>query len=197
MSQRFFRKAIHAPWAPKPPKVYEFRALTALGTRYKPDGGPQYRLMDMGKAQQAMGGRRGGKQAWLNGRANKFNSISGRKAARRRWDRYSPINGHIGVRLGLRANRRPAVNHASLRVFYTAHPTYGVWFDWEDQRWYAGVDAHPISERTALTRLGHLKPQKGRERSFIPDTIKPMVSGKQLAGCKGRRRLVKPSGGQV
>ena len=163
---------------PKPPKLSKI----VMGKRVDPHGRVKYQGLDRGQAGLVMGGSKGGKQAWANGRANKFNSESARKAARRRWDRYERPWKRTGLRVGMAAKRRAAVNHAELRRHYAENPTAGIRYEgsvdgkhiWSQK---IGDRIQQTTERTALVKLGHLK---GRG-TFIPQEIQSVQRGKKVA----------------
>lgn len=68
-----------------------------------------------------------------------------------------------------------AVDRTALRLHYSLHPTQGIHFTYtRDHESKVGVwilstpeSVRTLSERAALTRLGHLRPQHG----YVPTNI--------------------------
>jgi len=66
----------------------------------------QTRFYSSAKWAHLQGVKKGGRVTAALGTGHKFTTESGRKAALKMWKKR-PVNGHIGVRLGIPANRRP------------------------------------------------------------------------------------------
>lgn len=71
------------------------------------------------------------------------------------------------------STKRVAVDRKALREHYARYPTNGItfYYPWAecDGGWMLSTPGHTrlISERAALVRLGHLKPQHG----FVPSDV--------------------------
>ncbi len=79
------------------------------------------------------------------------------------------MNKRIGKRIGLPSKNRPPVDRAALRAQYSiteglpANPPY-IYY-WPGDGWHRALKSgysRPISEKWALTYLGHLGNQKGK-----------------------------------
>jgi hypothetical protein len=121
------------------------------------------------KAQQARS--RGAITLHARGKAHRFNSVTGRKAIRRLWDRRYRFNKHVGRRLGHASKHRPGVTWAGFRALYANSSTSAVFYMPCNGTWWRKPDEglpYKISERAALVALGHLPRPKGRGR--VPGT---------------------------
>jgi len=157
---QFFRNAHSMDKPPKVPKpVYpKFEVVQR--------GNGQTMVVDSAWARKQRGRSKGGQVSQQNGNGHRFTTETGRKAALKTWKRRRKQSHRGGrITIGTPARRRPAVNHAALRAFYSEHPTKGItWhpiYDWTITR---GGDTYPLTERTALRHLGHL-PKAG---GFVP-----------------------------
>lgn len=166
-SRNFFRKGVEAKKVadnkplPKPKPVH--KGLVQIETK-------EGRVLLMGSAQAAMqqGRSKGGREAHRKGTRFCWTSEQARAAAQKAWKtRWRKAKG---IRIGRPAKQRPAVNHAKLRTYYSTRSYMGVQFDAKTNVWMQ-TDSHnkvtyPITERTALIRLGHLPPP--RKRGLVP-----------------------------
>lgn len=108
------------------------------------------------EAQRQLQRSKGGQRAQATGRGHAWNSKTARKAALKRWRKH-PMTKR-GYRRGQRFKNRPPVAHGPLRERYALNPCRGVQYSPALQVWLLTDDSgtRPISERTALRRLGHL-----------------------------------------
>lgn len=100
--------------------------------------------------------------------APQFTSVSAKAAITKRWAKH-PVT-RTGMRRGARLIRRKPVARQPLRDRYTLAPVRGVQYSPALKVWVLTDEfgTRPITERTALIRLGHLP--KARE-SFVPVEI--------------------------
>jgi hypothetical protein len=181
-TRHFFRKAV-AP-APKPPTMPRpnHRQKNVMGVRLDAFGVRQHRVMSSRQAAVALGTRKGGLHSAAKGVAHRWTSEGARKAALKSWKRRK-FNRRINARVGMKAKRRPPLWREPLRVHYAATPTRGIWYDLALQQWFRWVadpdggdpTKHRLSERAALTALGHLPSKAG----YIPDTVTPVIRKKR------------------
>ncbi len=102
------------------------------------------------------------------GLAHRWNSESARKAALTMWEKKK--KGASGRRLGYPVKRQDRIDHALMREYYSnIRGTFGdgtIYYEPGIGQWLAVMSIgrkyfnRVISERAALTRLGHLKARK-------------------------------------
>lgn len=165
MTFKYFRKAHSQDKTPKPPKpepIPEFeihRLASGLVRRYN----SMYLAKQRGRS-------KGGLAIARLGLAHRWTSESARRAALKRWRTRNRMNKHINKRIGLPSKNRAPVDRAVLRLQYAQHPRLGIIYcpvyrEW--QRLLPNGDIRPLSERWALTYLGHL----GRQASRLPREV--------------------------
>lgn len=143
---------------PKPPRQTVALILTT----------GQSRVMPAIVWAQMAGRSRGGTTSHLRGVRPCWTTETARKAALKRWGPKGRNRLYKGRRVGLKSKRRAAIDHAALRVAYTVrynpatsplplgriffvpHPLRLQWFE------VTATGYRCLSERTALTKLGHL-----------------------------------------
>jgi len=140
-------------------------------------GGDAYRRL--------MARSKGGRTAQAKGTAHRWTSETARKAAKKLWaTRWRKVNG---MRIGVPAKKRASVDRQALRERYkngrteTSAITYEgfiegghVWAECD------GVSIRPISERTALRKLGHLPSPTPAIPLRVVTRIK-LIDGKTVA----------------
>lgn len=155
-----------------------------LGVADTATGSQKVRLMTAKQARQRMAGHKAGRTTAARPSVGRFDSEMAQRASRKLWTKKYPLKK--GIRLGLPALKRKKVseNRAALRIKYAESPTLGITYRVEDAVWVilADVDGQErvISERSALTKLGHLSSRS----SFIPTSVRVV-----------RRRKPKAKGG--
>jgi hypothetical protein len=125
------------------------------------------RVLPSGRYASQMARVKGGNVVQATGACTtRFTSETGRKAAQRLWK--TRFRKHRGLRLGVPAHRRPTVGRAALRARYADGWTAGVRYDAVTKTWMLGAYGvvRPITERTALARLGHLPRVR---KTWVPD----------------------------
>jgi hypothetical protein len=154
------------------------------------------RTMAAREAARQQGRRKGGLKTQALGLGHRWTSETAREAARALWarKRHKPLGSsqgtRLGVRIGLRSNRRKPVLRAPLREHYAQHVVRGIAYipaDASTPGFWSQMTEHGIqriSERTALTKLGHLRPYTG----YVPDTIVEVPRGTQRAGTGTNNR---------
>lgn len=185
---RFFRKGLVANAPPRPPKPVrppapDHKRKIVMGVRISATGKREHRTMSSRKAAWVLAGQKGGLTSAASGKSHRWNSETARKAAIKSWTKRRKFNKRIGARVGMVAKKRTGLWREPLRAYYAQHPTRGitwipqVWFSADtptNSGYWARVNAdggeRRLSERQALTALGHLKSSKG----YIPDTITPV-----------------------
>jgi hypothetical protein len=158
------------PIKPKP----DHRRKTVMGVRFTATGVREHKTMSSRKAAQVLGGQKGGLAIAAAGTAHRWTPETARKAAVKSWTKVRKFNKRINARVGVKANRRKALWRAPLRAYYAENPTRGIHFEnsFLGARWLRtshGI-TREISERAALTALGHLSSPRG----YIPDSITPV-----------------------
>lgn len=174
-------KAVVAARPPKPPPVRppDHHRKVVMGVKLHPTGKREHKTMASRKAAQVLGGQKGGLKSSNLGTAHRWTTETARKAAIKSWTKRRKFNKLIQARVGMRANRRAPLWRAPLRAYYAENPTRGIqfipvfWQNWLGPCWIrtTGDITRQISERAALTALGHLRSSSG----YIPDTITPVV----------------------
>lgn len=178
----FFKRGVAARAIVRPPKVPKPAApdhhrKIVMAVRFRPTGTKEHKTMSSRKAAQVLGGQKGGLRsaalAAAGGKAHRWTSETARKAAIKSWTKRRKFNKRINARVGVQANRRPAMWREPLRAYYRENPTRGITY-WGSGVWHR-IDVstgtvRAISERAALQALGHLS-----TRGYIPDTITPVV----------------------
>lgn len=160
MTQHFFRKAAEARTRPRPPKQQRPDHQYKIVMIRKTSG--QLFAMSSAKLAHLQGASKGGQTTAGRPNPGRFTSTSGRKAALKVWKTRWKFNRRIGTRIGRRAKPRPRIAREPLRQFYTMTTKRDIRFDAQQRLWY--LAERPITERTALQRLGYL-PKPGR---FVP-----------------------------
>lgn len=156
----YFRKGIHAKLHPRIRKSRPVhQGLVQIITR---DG--QSRMMASNEAARQLGRSKGGRVAHERGTRYCWTPEQARAAANKLWRTRWRMNKRIGTRLGRPSKYRPRLNRVVLRQYYANNPTLGITFNNSEQSWF--VNGLRISERTALTRLGHKPPP--RKRGLVP-----------------------------
>lgn len=126
--------------------------------------------MAAGLAAQQVARSKGGRRIHELGKAHQFTSETARAAALKLWrTRQRKVKG---VRVGMRRNVAPRTNRKDLRLIYAignCEPESPAWYDPFEQQWFAWTREFPISERTALRRLGHL-PYRNR-KGIVPERV--------------------------
>jgi hypothetical protein len=148
----------------------------------------EHKTMASRKAAQVLGAQKGGLKVSALGTAHRWTSETARKAAIKSWTKRRKFNRRIMARVGVKANRAKGLWREPLRAYYAENPSRNIqWVShfgagsvghWN--RTYADGTVRTISERAALTALGHLSTDRG----FIPDSITPVhrkLTKKQLA----------------
>lgn len=102
------------------------------------------------------------------GLAHRWNSESARRAANKMWK--TKRKGKSGRRLGFPAKLTPRIDHQMMREYYSKFTEQGISYNENTEQWERWASADELerycgqmvsmSERAALTRLGHLKPRK-------------------------------------
>src|SRR6266851_3635904 len=100
--------------------------VTKFVTYRLPNG--QCRRVSVAMYKRLLASSKGGQVAQARGPANRFMSETGRKAARRLWDRVYRVNKRVGIRLGRTKIYRPQVNRSVLRALYSERPACGIWY---------------------------------------------------------------------
>jgi hypothetical protein len=144
----------------------------------------EHKTMASRKAAQVLGGQKGGLKSSANGTAHRWTPETARKAAIKSWTKRRKFNRRIMARVGVKANRAKGLWREPLRAYYAENPTRGITYYMDVKAWFRQgtptVQARELSERAALTALGHLSTDRG----FIPDSITPVhrrPTKKQLA----------------
>lgn len=158
-----------------PPKK-RYKGQVVIGTAVIGATGKKIsRYMHALEAVRQQGRSKGGFAIQASGKAHRWTSESARKAALKSWKVKGRIATRIGVRVG-RSHVRPKVRNdrKALRGVYTANIVKNIQYDPVFKNWLDMSDVpRVISERQALTRLGHLKNHKG----YIPESILEVRSG--------------------
>lgn len=176
MANRFFKKA-HSqdrlPKLPKPPPLPLFE------THHRPDGSTRRYGSTWLRRRRAQS--KGGFAIAQLGLAHRWTSETARKAALKRWRTRNRMNKLIGKRVGLPSKNRAPVDRQKLRVLYSVCPRLGIIYHQKMKQWLRlspnGSIVRPLSERWALTYLGHLGRQTGR----VPREILAAVGGTRNA----------------
>ena len=133
-------------------------------------------LTTLQEAGRQMGRSSGGMHTQASGKVTtRFSAETGRAAALKRWARH-PDTGR-GYRLGQRFTKRKTIPRAPLRERYAREPSKGIRYDVALKQWFITdtYSTRPITERTALRRLGYLTRPTDR---IVPNTIVKKI-GKQ------------------
>lgn len=146
----------------------------------RPDGSTYRRLMGGDAYRRLMARSKGGRTAQANGTAHRWTSETARKAAKKLWaTRWRKVHG---VRIGVPAKRRPAVDRAALRRQYSLWAGDGIpchpWYHPTDKTWH--YSDRIVSEVTALRKLGHLPSPTPAIPSRVLVRIK-LIDGKPVA----------------
>lgn len=173
MTRRYFTKA-HSqdrpvkPPKPPPPPAFEIHRL--------PDG--RVRRYHSTWLARRRGQSRGGLAIARLGLAHRWTRETARKAALKRWRTRNRLNKQLGIRVGLSPKTRERVHRAQLRLKYglqTGKMRLGIYYDYMDPAgWYrlsSDGSIRPLSERWALTYLGHLGKQTGRVPREVLETV--------------------------
>lgn len=152
------------------------------------------RFMREGKANEQMGGAKGGRTTAARGTAHHWTREEAQAAARKSHQKRFVPYGHArasdgGVKprgrvlgLGTRPSRpdkaRPRTDRPALRIQYTNQQASGVWYVPATGQWWRRLVVSPeeppveqvISERTALMQLGHLR-KWYRRTTGVPTAI--------------------------
>lgn len=174
MTRKYFTKA-HSqdrpikPPKPPPPPAFEIHRL--------PDG--RVRRYHSTWLARRRGQSRGGLAIARLGLAHRWTSETARKAALKRWCTRNRLNKQLGIRVGLSPRIRPRVDRAALREYYRTHCVLGIAYNatYHDdgrgrwQRLLPDGSIRPLSERWALTYLGHLGKQTGRVPREVLETV--------------------------
>lgn len=192
MSTRtFFNKgralALRPPKVKPPPKrkILERAYITVEAPDGK--GVRQYRTRYVNNK---LASQKGGQTAQARGTGYRWDSASASKAAKKVWRTRWRVNKRLGVRVCRKPKNRPAVNHVALRAIYAGNPVKGIVYVSAVYRFdnlselghWTLTDTHGtrrISERTALTRLGHLP------STYIPVPLLGGATGVHRAKGKG------------
>jgi hypothetical protein len=201
-TRHFFRKAIAPP--PKPPKDqkqrrYSKRQLVVAENIHPLTGKRVVRFLSASAAARKVAASIAGKASQASGRANRFTSESGSKASKKLWTtRQRKVNGiRIGNKLtGWKKGQR--LDRMALRKLYHEHPKHGIKCvyqsavapAWERTDPTTGVTS-PITERTALIRLGYMK----QYLRFVPTSIR-MVPLRGTKAAMGTGEPVNPISGE-
>lgn len=168
----------HRPTKPVP----DHRRKIVMGVRVNALGVREHKTMSSRHAAIVLGGQKRGMAAAASGKAHRWTSETARKAARKSWTKRRKFNKRIGARVGMKANRRKPLWREPLRAYYAENPTRGIRYSPSTKLWLRemfdisttegklGTFSRAISERAALTALGHLASSGG----FIPDSITPV-----------------------
>jgi aldehyde:ferredoxin oxidoreductase len=116
-------------------------------------------------AAQVLGGQKGGLKSAALGTAYRWTTETARKAAVKSWTKRRKFNKRIGTRVGMKTNRRPRLWREPLRQYYAENMTRHITYNLFSGQWYRL--GRIVSERAALTALGHLSTVRG----FIPDSV--------------------------
>jgi hypothetical protein len=183
--RQFFRKGISAkavvrPPKPEPVRPPDHKRKIVMAVRLRGTGTMEHKTMASRKAAQVLGAQKGGLKSSALGTAHRWTTETARKAAIKSWTKRRKFNRRIMARVGVKANRAKGLWREPLRAYYAENPTRGIWYDKESKTWSRLDVSRLISERAALTALGHLSTDRG----FIPDSITPVhrkLTKKQLA----------------
>ena len=157
-------------------RTFDTAARVVAGVR-------QVRRMRLGEAARQIARSRGGQVAQSTGVGHRWTSEEARKAGAKGLRTRDGKMNHVWHRkIGGRSRRRPKVDHAALRQCYSTYYPINpqrIWYGFGE--WYQECFGKRIvlSERQALTKLGHLKP---RTKGFVPDP------GTQSATVTSRER---------
>lgn len=180
-TRTFFNKgralALRPPKVKPPPKrkIPERAYITVEAPDGK--GVRQYRTRYVNNK---LASQKGGQTAQARGTGHRWDSESASKASKKVWRTRWRVNKRLGVRVCRKPKNRPTVSHVELRGFYANNPVKGIVYG-TDTGWLL-TDAHGtrrISERTALTRLGHLP------STYIPVPLPGGATGVHRAKGKG------------
>lgn len=167
----YFRKGIaaRAAWTPKPPTLKKPSLKGVIAVPIDDQG--HWRMMSKAEAARQVGRSKGGTTTQARGTGHLWNSESARKAALKRWKRFPKRK--TGVRRGIRLAVRPRVDRQALRDRYTHETRYGITYTPSTGQWrvaHTGCSEslqRIVSERTALVRLGHLRPRRKFQVPYI------------------------------
>lgn len=181
-----YHRCRYCGWIRNPTCPPDHHRKVVMAVRLRGTGTPEHMTMSSRKAAQMLGAQKGGLAIAAAGTAHRWTSESARKAAVKSWTKRRKFNKRIGARVGMKTNRRPNLWREPLRAYYREHPTRGVqWvahpighaaqsvrvgdtvmYGYWKRVYPDGTERH-ISERAALTALGHLSSKRG----FIPDSV--------------------------
>lgn len=174
--RNFFRKGIAAKSSivskPKrPPRIRNHPRPTVVQI-LTADG--RLRIVGSSFARFQMLNANRGIVSYATGAGARFDSTSGRKAVQKRWAKHPQTR--LGIRKGARLVRRSPVSRGPLRERYSLSPCRGIQYSPALKVWTI-TDQHntrPITERTALRKLGHIP--------YPDDKIRPIqiVKGVQF-----------------
>jgi hypothetical protein len=158
--RQYFKRAVEAK------RQAEIRALKGRVAVKTPDG--QSRVVQASFVKQQLGRINGALKLQRTGKSGNFTSETARAAINARWAKH--VMTRFGFRKGARFVRRAPVKRAPLRARYAMNPTRGVQYVPNLRVWTVTDDhgTRPITERTALIRLGHLP---RRNDAIIPVEI--------------------------
>jgi hypothetical protein len=177
-TRHFFRKAIAPPPRVPAPQHKGKTVMVQLGSG-------QTRIMASGELALQRGRSKGGLTSAARGVAHRWTSEEAKKAHKKS---LGKLCTRIGVRVGRRAKRRPAVKRAPLRERHCfPNVVEGITFDPVSRKWivHQAPDSltvpmwREIGERAALQRLGYLPTKR---KGFVPTSttrIKPLNSFKK------------------
>ncbi len=126
------------------------------------------------------------------GLAHRWTPETARKAVNKRWRTRNRMNKRIGKRIGLPSRNRKVVDRVALRAQYDVQHHYsqrGIYYGGPIVGWYrllVGGHIRPISEKWALTYLGHLGSQKGKGYRKVLDLPVGTRSAVTTDTSKGR-----------
>ncbi len=180
-TRRYFTKSHQNPRPPKPVKV-EAEPQPQFVQFVLADG--VHRRFDT----KALGRKKAQSKGALRlaelGLAHRWDSETARKAVNKRWKTRNRMNKRIGKRIGLPSKNRPPVDRAALREHYRFHLTLGISYaqDFGWTRLMPNGSIRPLSEKWALTYLGHLGNQKGKGYRKVLDL--PVGTGRAQKEAK-------------
>ncbi len=170
-SRHYFKRAVEP--APKPPKV---KRPNHKGKNVLVEMTPGH-WVAMKSSEYAMqiGRSKGGLAAQASGKAYKWTSEEATKAIKKCWKVKWSKGSRIGVRLGRPAKLRPAIDRVALRKKYAYDLSYAAEISYLElsKQWYRRSTNTVISERQALTVLGHLAGMHARVPTGKIIALKP------------------------
>lgn len=188
-ARKYFEKstAAKAEIARRPPKQPKAKPIPAGPQEFVYVPGPKGGQIKVNArwARKQLARRRGAERLHELGKAHKWTPEEASRASKKVWNTRWRMNKRIGKRLGRPANSKRRLDRIAIRRanYFSQTPAAGTTNYWYDgEQWWAefGLCRRPISERTALIKLGHLKSPHG----YVPPISRGTIDAQLLARQK-------------